>query len=393
MTPMVFIVDGVRTPMAEYNGAFAEVGAKELAVAAGTEALRRAAVEPREVGHVVVGNVIQSSRDAIYLARHVGLGCGAPVETPALTVNRLCGSGIQALIEAAFLIQGGEAEVVLAGGTENMTQAPHVLRGARRGFRWGPAELEDMLVDSLTDSHCGLAMAITSDNIARAHGISREEQDAFALASQRKAAAGWSSGRLAEEVVPVTAGRGRRQTVVERDDHMRPDTTAEGLAALKPAFDPQGFVTAGNASGVVDGAAMRVGASEQRVARGGRRPLARIVSWAVAGVEPATMGMGPVPATRRALEKAGLALEDVDLFEINEAFAGQILGVLRELPVPPERLNVNGGAIALGHPLGASGARLVLTLAKELRRRGGGKGVAAACIGGGQGIAMVIEVE
>jgi acetyl-CoA acetyltransferase family protein len=385
------LLGGARTPMAQYNGAFAEVSALKLGAHAARAALERTGTAPEEVDHVVVGNVLQTSPDAIYGARHVALGAGVPQERPALTVNRLCGSGIEAIASAARMILTGEATTCLVGGTENMSQAPHVIRGARQGFRLGQGQLEDSLMTALFDTWCGCAMAQTSNNLARDYGISREEQDRFALASQRRATAAWESGRLAEEVAPVEVGKGKRARRVERDDHLRPDTTLEGLAALAPVFDADGFVTAGNASGIVDGAAMLVLTTAERARARGQRPLGRLVSAAAVGVDPSRMGIGPAPAIRKALDQAGMTLDDLDLVEVNEAFAGQILAVVRELGLDHERLNVNGGAIALGHPLGASGARLVLTLLHELRRRGGGRGVASACIGGGQGIALVVE--
>jgi acetyl-CoA acetyltransferase family protein len=274
---------------------------------------------------------------------------------------------------------------------ENMSQAPHVIRGARRGFRFGQGQLEDSLMVALLDSWCGLYMAQTSDRVAAKYGITREEQDEYALSSQKRAAAAWESCRLSEEVVAVEAKSGRKTVRVEEDDHMRPETTLEALAKLPPSFGKDGQVTAGNASGIVDGAAAVVVTSAKNAERKGVKPLARLVSWGVVGCEPELMGLGPAPAARVALESAGLAREDMDLWEINEAFAGQILGVARELGLDRERLNVNGGAIALGHPLAASGTRLTLTLAKELRRRGARYGLAAACIGGGQGIAVILE--
>jgi acetyl-CoA acetyltransferase family protein len=385
----IVIVEGARTPMAEYNGHFAEVSAIDLAVVAASEAIRRSGYSPEEVDHVIVGNALQTSGDAIYGARHVGLKAGVPREVPAMTLNRLCGSGIQSIVSGAEQILLGESEVVLAGGMENMSQAPHVVRGARRGFRLGQGALEDSLMVALLDTYSGLYMAQTSDNLARKYSISREDQDAFALRSQQRAADAWESGRLAEEVVPVEAGR--KKTLVEKDDHLRPETTMEGLARLKPSFEQDGFVTAGNASGIVDGAAMVIVASAESAKAHGTTPLGRIVSWGIVGCDPDIMGIGPVPATKIALKRAGMKLEDIDLIEINEAFAGQILAVVRNLGIDEEKLNVNGGAIALGHPLAASGTRLVLTLLKELRRRGQKYGLASACIGGGQGIAMIVE--
>jgi acetyl-CoA acetyltransferase family protein len=387
----VLILDGARTPMAEYNGAFSDISAIDLGVHAASEAMKRSGVEPGQIDHVIFGNVLQTSGDAIYGARHVGLKAGVPKEVPALTVNRLCGSGFESIVQGAQRILLGEARTVLAGGMENMSQAPHVIRGARKGLRLGQGQLEDTLMVALLDSYCGLYMAQTSDRVAAKYGVTRAEQDAYALASQQRTAAAWNACRLSEEVVPVEVKAGRKTIRVEKDDHMRPDSTLEGLAALPPSFGKDGSVTAGNASGIVDGAAAVVVASADAEAARGRKALGRLVSWGVVGVEPELMGIGPAPAARLALEKAGLSQKDIGLWEINEAFAGQILGVVRELGLDVETLNVNGGAIALGHPLGATGTRLTLTLLKEMRRRGVRYGVAGACIGGGQGIALVVE--
>lgn len=385
------LVEGVRTPMAEFNGSFADLSAIELGARAAAALFERTGISPQEIDHTVVGNAQQTSADAIYGARHVALRSGVAKEVPALTVNRLCGSGIQAILSGAHLIFGGEATTCLVGGIESMSQAPHVLRGARKGYRLGHGELEDSLLASLMDPYCGCYMAQTSNNLARDYGISRQEQDEFALESQQKAAAAWDSGRLAEEVVALDVGSGKRAKRVERDEHLRPDTTLEGLARLPPAFDENGFVTAGNASGIVDGAAMLILTTAAQAQAKGWPVLAHLVAWSVVGVEPSRMGIGPAPAIRKALERAGKRLADLDLIEINEAFAGQILACIKDLELDRAKLNVNGGAIALGHPLGATGARITLTLAKELQRRGGGLGVASACIGGGQGIALILE--
>jgi acetyl-CoA acetyltransferase family protein len=314
-----------------------------------------------------------------------------PEDRPALTVNRLCGSGVEAVIQGAHRILLGEAGTCLVGGTESMSQAPHVVWGARRGLRFASAQFEDYLLASLKDPYSDCFMADTSNNLAADYGISREEQDAFALESQQRAAAAWEAGRLGEEVVPVEVGRGKRARVVERDEHLRPDTTLEGLAKLRPAFDPEGSVTAGNASGIVDGAAMTLVTSAERAAAEGWPVHGRLLGWQVVGVEPSRMGIGPAPAISQLLSRLGMTLADLDLLEVNEAFAGQLLAVVRELDLDVAKLNVNGGAIALGHPLGATGTRITNTLLYELRRRGGGRGVASACIGGGQGIAMAVE--
>jgi acetyl-CoA acyltransferase 2 len=383
----IVIVNGSRTPMAEYNGHFTDISAIDLAAIAAKGALERSGFAPEEIDQVIVGNALQTSGDAIYGARHVGLKAGVPKEVPALTLNRLCGSGIQSIISAAEQIELGEAKTVLAGGMENMSQAPFVIRGARKGLRLGQAPMEDSLMVALLDSFCGLYMAQTSDNLARKYDISREEQDAFALQSQQRAAAAAQACRLSEEIVPVTVGR--KGEKIEKDDHLRPETTMEGLAKLKPAFAKDGFVTAGNASGIVDGAAMVTVTTAENAKD--RKPLGRIVSWGISGCDPDIMGIGPVPATKIALKRAGMKLDDIDLIEINEAFAGQILAVAKELGIDQAKLNVNGGAIALGHPLAASGTRLVLTVLHELRRRKAKVGLASACIGGGQGIAMIVE--
>ncbi len=383
----IVIVDGARTPMAEYNGHFSDISAIDLAVIASKAALERSGFAGDEMDHVIVGNALQTSGDAIYGARHVGLKAGVPKSVPALTVNRLCGSGIQSLVNAAEQIQLDEATSVLAGGMENMSQAPFVVRNARKGLKLGQGALEDSLMVALLDTYAGLYMAQTSDNLARKYEISREEQDEFALRSQQRAAA--AVDRLKEEIVAVPVGR--KGELFTDDDHMRPDTTKEVLAKLKPAFAKDGFVTAGNASGIVDGAAMLVLTTADKAKEKSKAPLGRIVSWGIAGCDPEIMGIGPVPATQIALKKAGLSMNDLDLIEINEAFAGQILAVAKELNIDQSKLNVNGGAIALGHPLGASGTRLVLTLLYELRRRKQRYGLASACIGGGQGIAMIVE--
>lgn len=385
----IVIVDGARTPMAEYNGHFSDISAIDLAVIASKEALTRSGFGADEIDHVIVGNAQQTSGDAIYGARHVGLKAGVPNSVPALTVNRLCGSGIQSVISGAEQIELGEATTVLAGGMENMSQAPHVIRGARKGFKLGQGNLEDSLMVALFDTYAGLYMAQTSDKLAEKYGISREAQDAFALQSQQRAAAAVEAGRLEEEIVAVPVGR--KGELISADDHIRPDTTLEGLAKLRPAFAKDGFVTAGNASGIVDGAAMLVVTSAEKAKEKGKTPLGRIVSWGIAGCDPEIMGIGPVPATQIALRKAGMKVDDLDLIEINEAFAGQTLAVAKELGINQEKLNVNGGAISLGHPLGASGTRLLLTLLYELRRRKQRFGLASACIGGGQGIAMIVE--
>jgi acetyl-CoA acetyltransferase family protein len=391
MNSEIYILGGARTPMGEYTGKLKDFSALDLGGIAARAALERTHVKPEAVDHVVFGNVLQTSSDAVYGARHVGLKAGLPVEVPALTVNRLCGSGIQAAISGGQMIRLGDADVVLTGGMESMSQAPHAIRGLRSGLRLGQGQLEDTLWSALLDTHCGCTMAGTAENCAAKYGISREEQDRYAIRSQELADKAWKEGRMADEVVPVEIKSRKGIERFAQDDHMRPDSTLEGLAKLPAAFSKNGCVTAGNASGIVDGGAALLLASADGVRKHGLQPIARLTHWATVGVEPTLMGMGPAPATRLVLQKAGLTLADIDLIEINEAFAAQYLAVEKDLGLDREKVNVNGGAIALGHPLGMTGTRLLLTLVLELRRRGGKRGLASACIGGGQGIAAIVE--
>jgi len=390
----IAIVSGARTPFGRYCGKLKDFTAQELGAIAGKGAIDRAGLDPKEFDHVVFGNAQQTSGDALYGARHVGLQAGLPIETPALTVNRLCGSGMQSIVNAAQMVQLGEANIVLAGGMEAMSQAPFVIRG-RDGFTLAPGgKLEDSLMVALLDTYCGLYMANTAELYGEQQGITRQAQDEFALRSQQLADSAYKDARLQDELVPVPLknrkGEPSGETLSE-DDHRRPQTTMEGLAKLKAAFGKNGSVTAGNASGIVDGAAAVVVMSLEEAGKRGIAPLGRIVGWGIAGVEPKLMGRGPVPATKIALQKAGLTLDYIDLIEVNEAFAAQYLAVEKELGLDRNKVNVNGGAIALGHPLGATGTRLVITLLYELRRRKKKYGLATACIGGGQGIAMVVE--
>jgi acetyl-CoA acetyltransferase family protein len=390
----IVFLSGVRTGFGTFGGTLKDLSATALGITASRAALERSGVEPAAVDHVVFGNVLQTSADAIYLARHIGLGSGVPIETPAVTVNRLCGSGFEAVAQGAQQIVLGESQVVLVGGTESMSQAPHVVRGARWGLRLGPAApLEDTLWEALRDPSCGLSMAETAENLAAKYRISREAVDCYAARSQSCAAAAWKDGAFADEVVPVPIPN-RKTRVTEpwtADEHMRPTTTPEGLAKLPPYFKKDGVVTAGNASGICDGAAALVLASGRFATERKLRPLGRLLAWGSAGVEPSIMGIGPVPASRKALSRAGLSLDDMDLVEVNEAFAAQYLAVEQELGLDRERTNLDGGAIAIGHPLGASGARITLHLLHALRRRGGRYGLGSACIGGGQGAAVVVE--
>jgi acetyl-CoA acyltransferase 2 len=385
------ILHGARTPMARYMGAFDSTTAIELGAAASKEAIRRSGTEPADFDHVIFGNVMQTSADALYGARHVGLKAGLPIETPAVTVNRLCGSGMESITQAAQRILLGEARVVLAGGMENMSQAPHVIRGARAGFRLGEGKLEDSLMSGLFDTYCGFSMSETAENLAAEQGITRRASDEYALRSQQAAEAAFRAGYFKDEIVPVEVKKGKKTTTVTEDDHRRPETTMEALESLQPAFRKDGIVTAGNASGIVDGAAAVVVTHAKIAKERGWKPLGKIVGWATAGVPPQIMGIGPVPAIQKALALAGLKLEQMDLVEVNEAFAAQYLAVEKVLGLNRDKTNVNGGAIALGHPLAATGTRLVLSLLLELRRRGARYGVASACIGGGQGIAVIVE--
>jgi acetyl-CoA acetyltransferase family protein len=391
----VVFLSGARTGFGTFGGALKDFSATDLGTVAAQAAIGRSGIEPQAVDHVVFGNVLQTSADAIYLARHVGLRSGFPIETPAVTVNRLCGSGFEAVAQAGQQIVLGESDVVLAGGTESMSQAPHVVRGARWGLRLGPAPpLEDSLWEALRDPSCGLSMAETAEKLAEQYRIGRQAVDCYAARSQACAAAAWQTGAFADEVVPVPVpNKKTRQTDNwAADEHMRPATTVEALAKLPPYFRKDGVVTAGNASGICDGAAALVLASGRFARERGLRPLGRLLAWATAGVDPSIMGLGPAPASRKALGLAGLKLEDMDLVEVNEAFAAQYLAVEQELGLDRERTNVDGGAIAIGHPLGASGARITLHLLHALRRRGGRYGLGSACIGGGQGGAVIIEV-
>jgi acetyl-CoA C-acetyltransferase len=388
----IYILEGARTPVGVLQGSLSDVSAIELGVIAAKGAIERSGVEPHLIDQVVMGNVIQTSKDAIYFARHVALKAGLPIETPALTVNRLCGSGLQAIVSAAQMLQLGEGEIALAGGAENMTQAPHVIRGARAGFKLGQApQLEDSLWEALVDSYVGCGMAITAENLAEKYGISREEVDAYALRSQQAARRAQQAGWLAEEIVAVTI-KDRKGNPVEfsQDEGIR-DTSMEALAKLPARFRKGGVVTPGNASGINDAGAAVILATRDAVRKYNLKPLARLVSWGIVGVPPEIMGIGPAPAIRQALKRADLQLADMDRVEVNEAFSPQYLAVEKELGLEREKTNVNGGAISIGHPLAASGARLALTLMYELRRHNLHYGAASLCIGGGQGIAAVIE--
>lgn len=390
-TDVVFL-SGVRTGFGTFGGSLKDLSATDLGVVAARYALERSGVPAADIGHTVFGNALQTSADAIYCARHVGLKAGLPIEVPAVTVNRLCGSGFEAITQGAQLILLGEAEAVLAGGCESMSQAPHVVRGARWGLRLGPsAPLEDLLWEALKDPQCGLSMAETAEKLAERYHLTRQEVDEVALASQRRAKQAWDACVFQDEVVPVPVKKKGQTVEFRADEHMRPETTLEVLLGLKPYFKKDGLVTAGNASGICDGAAATVIARDSYATAHGAKPLGRLVAWAVAGVDPEYMGIGPAPAARKALAKAQMKLEQMDLVEVNEAFAPQYRAVEKELGLDRDRTNVHGGAIAIGHPLAASGTRITIHLLHALRQQRQRFGLGSACIGGGQGAAVIVE--
>ena len=389
-TDIVFL-SGVRTGFGAFGGSLKDFSAIDLAAIAARTALERSGVPAADIGHSIFGNALQTSADAIYMARHVALKAGLAVETPAVTVNRLCGSGFEAITQGAQLIILGETEAVLAGGGESMSQAPHVVRGARWGLRLGPAPLEDLLWEALKDPQCGFSMAETAENLADKYKLGRTEVDQVAVDSQQRAKKAWDDCVFTDEVIPVPVKKKGQTVEFRADEHMRPETTLEGLAALKPYFKKDGVVTAGNASGICDGAAATVIASEAYAKAHGLKPLGRLVAWAVVGVEPKYMGIGPAPSARKVLQKAGMTLAQMDLVEVNEAFAPQYLAVEKELGLDRAKTNVHGGAIAIGHPLAASGTRITLHLLHALRRAGKRFGLGSACIGGGQGLAVIVE--
>ncbi len=387
----IVVLGGARTPFGTFMGSLKDVSAIELGAIAAREAIERSGVSAADIDQVVFGNVIQTSKDAIYFARHIALKAGVPVEVPALTVNRLCGSGLQAVVSGAQSLLLGEGTIALVGGAENMTQAPFVVRGARTGLNLGEHKLEDSLWEALVDSYCGCGMAITAENLAEQYHIDRQTVDAYALRSQQAARNAQERGWLAEEIVPVTLkDRKGKATIIDRDEGIR-ETSMEALAKLPPRFKADGVVTAGNASGINDAGAALVIATGAAARERGLTPLARLLSWGIVGVEPTIMGIGPAPAIRQALKRADLTLDQLDRVEVNEAFSSQYLAVEQELGLSRDKTNVNGGAISLGHPLAASGTRLALTLIHELRRNGLRYGAASLCIGGGQGIAAIFE--
>lgn len=388
----VVIVSAVRTPIGTFGGSFKNVSAVDLGTVVAKEAINRAGIKPEMIEEVIFGNVLQAGLGQ-NVARQVSVAAGIPIEVPSYTVNKVCGSGLKTVALAAQAIKAGEVDIVLAGGTENMSQAPYLLKEARWGQRMGDKIVEDYMVkDGLWDVFNDYHMGITAENIAEQWKLSREEQDEFALNSQLKAEEAIKSGRFKDEIVPVEVPQRRGEPiVVDTDEHPRFGSTLEGMAKLRPAFKKDGTVTAGNASGINDGAAALIVMSKEKAEELGIKPLATIASYASAGVDPSIMGTGPIPATKKALEKANITVEDLDLVEANEAFAAQSLSVVKELGLNPEITNVNGGAIALGHPIGASGARILVTLLYEMEKRDGKKGLATLCIGGGQGVSMIVD--
>jgi acetyl-CoA C-acetyltransferase len=390
-TNEVVLAGAVRTPIGTFNGAFADTGATQLGATAIAEALRRAGVQPDQVDEVIMGNVLSAGL-GMNPARQASLGAGIPDTVPCTAINKVCGSGLKAVALATQAILLGDADIVVAGGMENMTASPYLLPKGRSGYRMGHGEVWDhMIKDGLWCAIGDCHMGVTAENVSKDYEISRADQDEFAYQSQQKTAQAWESGRFADEIVPVEVGSKKGPVTVDKDEHFRADTTTEVLGKLRPAFTADGSVTAGNASGINDGAAAVVVMSRKKAEELGATPMASVTSYASAGVPPRVMGIGPVPASQKALAKSGLGIGDMDLIEANEAFAAQSLAVGREMGWDWERVNVNGGAIALGHPIGASGTRILVTLLHEMKRREAKRGLATLCIGGGQGIAMVVE--
>lgn len=383
----IYLVAGKRTPFGKFSGSLQDISPVDLALSCSKNLIEQLHLTPDQIDHVIMGNVLPSTTDTLYGARHVALKLGCPESTPAYNLNRLCGSGIQAIMDAYRLIKLGEAHGVLACGSENMSLAPHLVYGGRFGTKYGPLKTVDMLMDSLTDQYAGCPMAITAENLAQEYSISREECDQFAAASHLKAHQAYKKGYFTQEIAPITYRKG----VLEKDEHMREQVSLEEMASLRPSFAKEGVVTAANASGIVDGAASVIVASEAYCERNKLKPIAEICEGSVVGVDPKKMGIGPVPAIQALLNKAEMKISEIDLFEINEAFAAQTLACAKALDLDRAKLNIWGGAIALGHPLGASGVRISLTLAHQLKAEGKKWGIASACIGGGQGIAMLLR--
>ncbi len=388
----IYLVAGKRTAFGSFGGGLKDVSGTDLAVAAGAATLLASGIKPDQIDHTIIGNVIQSGADSAYLARHVGLKLGIPVDRGAYIVNRLCGSGFQSIANAAEMILTGQGRCILAGGVEQMSQIPYVARKVRfDGLRMGNFELEDYMTSALTDAYAGLPMAMTAENLGDMYHITRAECDEYSIKSQAKYKKAFDAGFFNEEICEVKVQNKKGEVIINKDEHPKPEVTLEKITTMKALFKKDGLVTAATASGVVDGAACSLIASESFVKEHNLKPLALIKSWASVGCDPKIMGIGPAPAARKALQLAGLTMEQMDLVEVNEAFAAQFLSVQKELKLNPEKTNVNGGAIAVGHPLAASGTRIMNLLAYELRRRSAKYALGSACIGGGQGIAMVIE--
>lgn len=383
----IYVVDGKRTPFGRFGGSLANISPVDLAVHASKATMESAKVDPQTIDHFILGSVVPTTTDALYGGRHLALKSGAREGTPGYNVNRLCGSGAQVILDAVHMLLLGEANAVMAAGTENMSNVPHLVYGSRFGTKYGPLKTVDMLMDSLTDKNAGCPMGITAENLAEKYNISREDAEAFSLSSHLKAAKAYEEGHLQGEIAAFPGRKGD----VTQDEHFRADSTLEGMAKLKPSFKEGGVVTPATASGIVDGASATLIAHEDYVKQHGLNPMARIVDGAVVGVDPKIMGIGPVPAIQALLERNSLSIDEIDLIEINEAFAAQVLSCVKELKINEEKLNIWGGAIALGHPLAASGNRITLSLARQLKAKGLKRGIASACIGGGQGIALLIE--
>ena len=388
----IYLVSGKRTAFGSFGGGLKDVSATDLTVAAGKATLEAAGVSADKIDHTIIGNVVQSGADAAYVARHVGLKLGIPVDRGAYLINRLCGSGFQSIANAAEMILTGQAQCVLAGGVEQMSQIPYVARKVRfDGMRMGNFELEDAMTSALTDAYTGTPMAITAENLGEMYGITRQQCDEYSVLSQQKYKKALDSGVFKDEITPVKVVTKKGEIIIDKDEHPKPEVTVEKIGTMKAMFKKDGLVTAATASGIVDGAACSLIASESFVKANGLKPMAKIISWASVGCDPKIMGIGPAPAARKALERAGMTLDQMDLVEVNEAFAAQYLAVEKELKLNKEKTNVRGGAIAVGHPLAASGTRIMNLLAYELIKRNAKYALGSACIGGGQGIAMIIE--
>ncbi len=388
----IYLVSGKRTAFGSFGGGLKDVSATDLTVAAGKATLEAAGITADKIDHTIIGNVVQSGADAAYVARHVGLKLGIPVERGAYLINRLCGSGFQSIANAAEMILTGQAQCILAGGVEQMSQIPYVARKVRfDGMRMGNFELEDAMTSALTDLYTGTPMAITAENLGEMYGITRQQCDEYSVFTQQKYKKALEAGLFKDEITPVKITTKKGEVIIDKDEHPKPEVTVEKIGTMKAMFKKDGLVTAATASGIVDGAATSLIASESFVKAHGLKPMARIVSWAAVGCDPKIMGIGPAPAARKALERAGLGIDQMDLVEVNEAFAAQYLAVEKELKLNKEKTNVRGGAIAVGHPLGASGTRIMNLLAYELQKRQAKYALGSACIGGGQGIAMILE--